>query len=136
MEVDRSRSVNSLNQRSCTSGTTLVEMNNRCSFASVAVLPREKVRRRVTKVVVAPMIVRLQRFRHVFTWRSCHGNDSRGGDERFVRISSMKRATFRRTRVRFATRVDRLALESWRVQGGKRGASSLNMHTGDVPFPF
>lgn len=77
MEVDRSRSVNSLNQRSCTSGTTLVEMNNRCSFASVAVLPREKVRRRVTKVVVAPMIVRLQRFRHVFTWRSCHGNDSR-----------------------------------------------------------
>lgn len=132
MEVDRSRSVNSLNQ--CTSGTTLVEMNNRCSFASVAVLPREKVRRRVTKVVVAPMIVRLQRFRHVFTWRSCHGNDSRGGDERFVRI--VKRATFRRTRVRFATRVDRLALESWRVQGGKRGASSLNMHTGDVPFPF
>lgn len=132
MEVDRSRSVNSLNQ--CTSGTTLVEMNNRYSFASVAVLPREKVRRRVTKVVVAPMIVRLQRFRHVFTWRSCHGNDSRGGDERFVRI--VKRATFRRTRVRFATRVDRLALESWRVQGGKRGASSLNMHTGDVPFPF
>lgn len=98
----------------------------------MTVLPREKVRRRVTKVVAAPMKARLQPSRHVFYL--AHGNDSRGENERFIRIE--KRATFRQTCVRFATRVDRLALESWRVEGGKRGVSSLNMHTGDVPFPF
>lgn len=99
--------------------------NESFTIASATVLPREKARYESRGGAdVSPVAAFQARF-----LLGAVGNDSRGEDQRFIRMENERC-------VRIATRVDGLALESWRVQGGKRGASSLNMHTGDVPFPF